>query len=109
LAFGKQTMGKEKLIIIRSRIEDKVNFRNVIGMGPLLKDIADIEKVVQNQPAPVKPATTPRTTVKPAPAKPAPVATPQPVAEPEVDNTEYAYSESIRPKRGISETKRQRR
>jgi hypothetical protein len=44
----------EKLLTLRSRIEDKVNFRNVIGMGPLLKDIADIEKIIQKSVVPAK-------------------------------------------------------
>ena len=47
---------KEKLITLRSRIEDKKNFRNVIGMGPLLKSLADIEKIIQKPVAPAKAA-----------------------------------------------------
>ena len=112
-AARKVFKGKEKLITLRSRIEDKVNFRNVIGMGPLLKDLADIEKLVQKQQAPAKQAV-PKAPIKPVPIKPVPIK-PAPVKTPvnqvpvEQPDDELRYSESVRPKRSLSEIRRQRR
>jgi hypothetical protein len=102
---------KKPLIYIRySSTRDESKVWNTVEMRELLKELTTIQYTKTSKPiatAPVAPATKP--VVKPALAKSAPVATPQPVAEPEIDDTEYAYSESVRPKRGISETKRQRR
>lgn len=116
---------KSMFVQMRSYLQDGAA-RNVVEIGGLLKDLADVQKLEAPQapqatptpkvvatPAKTTPAKT-TTTAKTAPATPATAQ--QTVAEPDVqaandiDNTEYRYSaESVRPKRGIAETRRQRR
>ena len=110
---------KRELVSVRVKIENKKSgeqyVRNIIEKGPLLEELTTVQKGSFATPtgskavprAPVAPA--PATATKPV-AKPAPKVEPEVVDQPEeVDNTEYAYSESVRHKRGLSETKRQRR
>jgi hypothetical protein len=40
---------KERLITLKSRVEG-IKFHNTIGMGSLLKDLADLEKIIQKTP-----------------------------------------------------------
>lgn len=115
---------KRELVSIRVKIENKKEgpyVRNIIEKGPLLEELTQVQQGKWADAAGSKTIARPQA-VKPAPvAKTAPVAK-QPVApaaepqvaqldaEPEIDDTEYRYSaESVRPRRGISETKRQRR
>jgi aspartate 1-decarboxylase len=110
---------KRELVSVRVKIENKKSgeqyVRNIIEKGPLLEELTTVQK--GSFTAPTGSKAVPRTPVAPAPAtatkpvaKPAPKVEPEVVDQPEeVDNTEYAYSESVRPKRGLSETKRQRR
>lgn len=121
---------KNTLVSIRVKIENRDDgaqyVRNVIEKGPLLEKLTMEKqgkwddntgsKTIARKPA--KPAVTKEPVAKVIPT-PAPVANTQAVAEPEVqaandvdntDYTDYRYSaESVRPKRGLSETKRQRR
>ena len=114
---------KRELVSIRVKIENKKEgpyVRNIIEKGPLLEELTQVQQGKWADAAGSKTVARPQA-VKPAPVKPAPKATAPvatPVAQPQVpqqdepkmDDTEYRYSaESIRPKRGISETKRQRR
>jgi hypothetical protein len=107
---------KRELVSIRVKIENKKKgpyVRNIIEKGPLLEELTTVQqgsltqatgsKAIAKAPAVV--------TAKPVQPKPVqPTAEPEVAQEPEQDLTDYEYSaESIRPKRGISETKRQRR
>lgn len=103
---------KEKLITLRSRIEDKKNFRNVIGMGPLLKSLADIEKIIQ------QPAKVPATKARPVaqkPVAPAPRPIKPPVAKapaPQVDPASPEMDEPVanpRARRTVAQPVRPRR
>ena len=113
-----------ELLSVRVKIENKKDgtqyVRNIIEKGPLLEELT-LEKqgkwtgdagskVIPRATAPVA---KPVAQAKPVPvAKPVvqPKVEPQATQQPEQDLTDYEYSaESVRPKRGISETKRQRR
>ena len=115
------TNPKRELVSIRVKIENKKDgpyVRNIIEKGSLLEELTTVQsgsfaktdgsKAVQRAPAPVKTAPA---AVKPKPSTPAPAKVePQVQPEPELDNTDYEYSaESVRPKRSMSETPRQRR
>jgi hypothetical protein len=114
---------KRELVSIRVKIENKKSgeqyVRNIIEKGPLLEELTTVQKGSLAQ-------TTGSKTMARQPAKPtAPVAKTATVAkavvpqdvepqdvEPseEPDYTEYRYSsESVRPRRGLAETPRQRR
>jgi aspartate 1-decarboxylase len=113
---------KRELVSVRVKIENKKNgeqyVRNIIEKGPLLEELTTVQKGSWSQPTgskavtrqPTAPATnapTPAPVVKPVVP---PEDEPQDVDEPEeVDNTEYRFSESVRLKRSLSETRRQRR
>jgi hypothetical protein len=122
---------KNTLISIRVKIENRDDgaqyVRNVIEKGPLLEKLT-MEKqgkwsdppasktIARTQPVNTAPVAKPVPVSIPTKPKAPPVIEPQAVAKPDelaandVDNTEYKYSaESVRPRRGLAETPRQRR
>ena len=110
---------KRELVSVRVKIENKKTgpyVRNLIEKGPLLEELTTVQKgsfadkpgskAIAKQPS--APVVAPKPIAKPAVVEPKAEPEVAPQVEPE-DNTEYRYSESVRPKRSISETKRQRR
>jgi hypothetical protein len=124
IAIHDLTNPKRELVSIRVKIENKKNgeqyVRNIIEKGPLLEELATVQtgtmppatgsKTIARPPvtpnAKLVAKTTPvNKTVVPTKVEPQDAEPPE-----EVDNTEYRYSaESVRLKRGLSETSRQRR
>jgi hypothetical protein len=111
---------KRELVSVRVKIENRPSgeqyVRNVIEKGPLLEELTTVQKGSWTGTAGSK--AIPRTAPKPQPAKAKVQPTAVPKDAPAVDtsveepanDTDYRYSaESVRPKRGLSETKRQRR
>lgn len=114
------TNPKRELVSVRVKIENRKTgqyVRNIIEKGPLLEELTTVQKGSFEKPTGSKAIARPATPTKPAPKAPVAKAPVQPAVEPqdipqdepEVDNTEYRYSESVRAKRSLPETKRQRR
>ena len=117
---------KRELLSIRVKIENKKDgpyVRNIIEKGPLLEELTTVQKGSWTQPTGSKVIAK-----APAPVKPAPAATKAPVLpvakEPTQTTQDYTppghpdyvepddelrFSESVRPKRSLSEIRRQRR
>lgn len=104
---------KERLITLKSRVEGATKFHNTIGMGSLLKDLADIEKIIQ-RPAKAVPKTAPVArapvaqkppAIPPRPTKPPVAQAPMPAPNPEMDEPvaeprgRRTTAQTVRPRR----------
>ena len=112
-----KTTGAPLIYIRYSSTQDETKVWNTIEMKDLLKELTTLKYTKTTKAT--EPAVTNQPTAKPVPAKavmppikpeqpPAQIATPMGTFIDEPDD-ELRYTESVRPKRGLSETVRQRR
>lgn len=112
-----KTTGAPLIYIRYSSTQDETKVWNTIEMKDLLKELTTLKYTKTTKAT--EPAVTNQPTAKPVPAKavtppikpeqpPAQIATPMGTFIDEPDD-ELRYTESVRPKRGLSETPRQRR